>query len=106
MKNKKKQALVNVTRDINQYGIQKGIPGFNKKGLSPEQIEYLIRISETDAITDKELIETFVNPMRALASKFKSKLDMLRAAKEMNNLCPVLTSNDDLRILIARYEAI
>ena len=59
-----------------------------------------------DAINDRELIETFVILMKALASKFKGKLGMLRAAKEMNNLCPVLTSNGDLRILIARYEAI
>ena len=43
MKNKKKQALVNVTRDNNQYGIQKGIPRSNNEGLTQEQIEYLIR---------------------------------------------------------------
>ena len=43
MKNKKKQALENVTRDSNHYGNQKGIPESNNEGLSKEQMEYLIR---------------------------------------------------------------
>ena len=43
MKNKKKRALENVTRDSNQYGNQKGIPGSNNEGLTKDQIEYLIR---------------------------------------------------------------